>query len=690
LYALVPADSGDDAAYLVRRGRRLWIEPCAQGGGGNGVAVARAGAYVAAKMRAPHETEPLRALQLRARGLGEAEAAAAAARFGPNRYALPKPSFLALLGEQLQAPLFVFQLFCVALWMLDEYWYFSLVTLAMLVVMEAGVAGSRLANLARLRAIDVSERDVAVLRDGRWEARGSYALVPGDVVALAHRRSEPVPCPADLLLLAGSAVVNEAMLTGESTPVLKEAANMDEGELDAPIRLAACPGSVLRAGTSIVQTGAAADAASVGPPQRAAAPLYPRPPDGSVVAYVLQTGFGTDQGALMRTIVDATDHVTVNSREAYVFLAGLLAVGMCASAYVWHTVASTDPDASRYKLLLHCIIIVTSVVPPELPVELTMAVNASILALQTVGVFCTQPFRIPYAGRVDLCCFDKTGTLTENHIVLEGLCGRGDDDAVTLRSAHEFPVPDAVIAAAACQSLALMDGKMIGDPTEIAMFEGIGFEVRHDGSVGYAGKPPSRPLEVRRTRLLRRFAFSGERKRMSTLVAVDGRGAAPEVWVVCKGAPESIRPLLTSVPVGFDSTADFYARRGRRVLAVASRPMPGMRASDRMPSSYKEVERDLVFGCFLVFRTVPKPDSAATIAHLRQSLHDVVMITGDHLLTAAQIAVELGIAGRLATMQLPPPGSPDARTCIVDMLTARARCRGRSAVGGGATACTHR
>lgn len=96
------------------------------------------------------------------------------------------------------------------------------------------------------------------------------------------------------------------------------------------------------------------------------------------MCYVLKNGFETKQGKLMRVILFSQDRVSVESPEVYLYLLILLMFALAASYHVL-TVALLDPDRSRYKIMLRCILIITNVVPPELPMQLSMAVNYSII-----------------------------------------------------------------------------------------------------------------------------------------------------------------------------------------------------------------------------------------------------------------------------------------------------------------------
>ena len=117
-------------------------------------------------------------------------------------------------------------------------------------------------------------------------------------------------------------------------------------------------------------------------------------------------------------------------------------------------------DRTTHELLLRCVIIVTSVVPRHLPMQTALAVNTALMALMKSGVMCTEPFRVPTAGKIDAILFDKTGTLTTDKLVPRSIVNHTPSDAK--HDGVEKPVLDASTRAsvvlAGCHSLIAIEG----------------------------------------------------------------------------------------------------------------------------------------------------------------------------------------------------------------------------------------
>ena len=283
------------------------------------------------------------------RGHTGTTATAALGKYGTNVFDIPLASFWDLYTEHAVAPFFIFQIFCVLLWCLDEYWYYSLMTLFMLVSFEGTVVKRRQKHLEYVRDMRVPPYKVWLYRDGRWDERLTSEIVPGDVVSMVRTSGENV-VPCDLLLLSGQCVVNEAMLTGESVPQVKEMIDMQDG--DQPLNInKQHKRHILYGGTKILLTSHKSDESDASVTARS--PVKPAS-DGGCICYALKTGFASSQGRLLRTILYSTERVSVNNTESLLFILFLLVFAIAASGYVLYH-GLLDPTRSRYKLLLNCV-----------------------------------------------------------------------------------------------------------------------------------------------------------------------------------------------------------------------------------------------------------------------------------------------------------------------------------------------
>ncbi|KNC81881.1 hypothetical protein SARC_05827 [Sphaeroforma arctica JP610] len=327
-----------------------------------------------------------------------------------------------------------------------------------------------------------------------------------------------------------------------------------------------------------------------------------------------------------------------------------------------------DGERSRYDILLHCILIITSVVPPDLPMQMAFAINTSVATLMGQQVFCTEPFRIPMAGKVTACCFDKTGTITTDKLHAAGVVlppshpGAKESER-TLGGLH--PMTDAsyetCLVSGGCHSLVVAAGQILGDPMETAVLDSLGWRYSSDENVArpFQGIKDKKGAEVKvasevpretSIKVLHRHHFQSKLQRMSVVAQVTGpkENNGANTYVLCKGSPEMIQTLLDNTHRAqlddwYANTHRNLAKQGYRVIALASKQVSTANAKKNCTKNRAEAEQGLTFSGFVAFNCRNRADSIQIITELKQSNHRVIMITGDAILTAAHVGTETNI-----------------------------------------------
>jgi P-type Ca2+ transporter type 2C len=468
-----------------------------------------------------------------------------------------------------------------------------------------------------------------VRRDGREERIPTTEVVPGDILLLA----EGDAVSADgRLVEAASLMVAEASLTGESEPVLKDAAVLTE-----PAALGDRVNMVF-SGTAVTR--------------------------GRGVAVVTATGMATEMGNIAH-LLGSTEEPSTPLQIEIARIGRALGIAVIAIAVVVVGAILLTADiggaSDVVDVLLVGVSLAVAAVPEGLPAILSVVLALGVQRMARRRAIVKKLSSVETLGSASVVCSDKTGTLTKNEMTIEKVVtpsGQVDVTGTGYRPQGELrvdgrPLEDPVLldevrfvlaGGSLANDAALREDEgewtIRGDPTEAA------FLVAEAKVAGLS--------EARESRFERvgEIPFTSERKLMTTLERdIEREG---NIAVVTKGAPDVLLARCTAERVAGDVRALTDARRselaatvGRladralRPLAVAYRPLP----AGPSPAADDSVERELVYLGMVGIIDPPRPEVRAAIAEASAAGVRVMMITGDHPRTAVRIAGDLGVVG---------------------------------------------
>jgi Mg2+-importing ATPase len=548
--------------------------------------------------------QTLRRLDSGPRGLTEAQAEERVARFGANTLPTQREaSWPGALLRSLRDP-FTAVLLCLGLVSAAVASWGTACVILLLVAVSCALrasgehrAGRSMAALRGLVATTatVLRRTGADLPDAREIPVDE--LVPGDVIRLGP--GDLVPADVRLLRAQGL-TVHQAVLTGESAPVAKDAADgavVAGGDGDPPDRAQSRVGAFDRAelcfqGSSVVS--------------------------GSGTAVVVATGART-RFAAAHGRTDARPRASAFDRSVHGISWILIRFMLLTPPLV--LMANAALRDRGLETLPFAVAVAVGLTPEMLPVIVTMCLarGASLLA-RAHGVIVKRLPALHDLGAVDVLCLDKTGTLTQDRPVLDrALAPDGNDDPEVLRWAAvnawwtlqlaDLPAPDAL-------DDAILDTAGGADEDDAMAYDGV-------------AALPFDPLRRLATAVVRTPGRLGTH----TLVV---KGAAEAVLERCSLGDEERGELL--------ALAARQADEGLRVLAVATAERPA-RTRDYTPAD----ERGLHFRGFVTFKDALAPTAAEALKGLADRGVTVKILTGDHPGTAVRTCRDLGIA-------VPPDG----------------------------------
>ncbi len=554
-----------------------------------------------------------------ARGLTAATAAQRLAEFGPNELeARAGPSRLAILASQFNSVL-VWVLLAAALIsgaLLQEWIDASVILAIVLLNALIGYVQEARAEEALAKLKELAAPEALVLRDGEEVHVAAREVVPGDLVVL--EAGDRVP--ADIRLVEVVHLeAEEAALTGESLPVHKTVHPVPEESGTGDRQSMVFAGTVIAVGRG----------------------------RGVVVA----TGTGTEVGKIAELLTgeEPPTPLQVELDRVGKRIAGLVLV-VAAVIFLLGLARSLAVES----MFLIAVALGVAAIPEGLPAVVTVTLARGVQAMARERAIVRRLPAVEALGAASVICTDKTGTLTRNEIRVQEL-----NFADLVASPAEARGADtrvrryAEVAALCNDARATPDG-YVGDPTEIALLISVDpLILRVD------------ELRQRRPRL-DEAGFDSSRKRMSTLHQVE-----EGYLLALKGAPEVVvercdRFESEQGPLPLEAerrgralqAAAELAGRGLRTLALAYRVLP------EPPSDLREAEAELVLVGVVGMSDELRPETRPAVAESRQAGVRVVMVTGDHEVTARAIAEDLGLLGEGHEVM---PGGELRRTSVADL-----------------------
>ncbi len=484
--------------------------------------------------------------------------------------------------------------------------------------------------VAALQAITAAKS--TVLRDGTLHTVPASELVCGDILVLAE--GDAVGADGRLLTATGLRI-SEAELTGESEPVTKSTAALDE-----LVPIGDRTGMVYR-GTGVVQ--------------------------GVGRAVVTGTGMSTELGGVA-AMLKATEDQPSPLRREIAWVSRFLGIAVIAIAVVVMVVTSVLNQVTTLQqfvpVLLLGISLAVAAVPEGLPAIVTVVLALGVERMAARDAVVKDLPSVETLGSATVIASDKTGTLTKNQMTIKRVRtasgevdltgdgyrphgtvevdGRPATDPTLIREVR-MVIGGGALANDAQLTLRHGEWEIEGDPTEAAFLVAAH---KLDGTVEAIGR------FARRSQV----PFTSERKMMSALV-VGGREHA--TYLIAKGAPDvllghcagmqvgdQIHPLDDRIKAAVHSDIEALSAQAFRTLGVAYRRIEG--ADGREISEADE--DDLTFLGVVGIIDPPRDEVPAAVAEARRAGVRVIMVTGDYPTTAARIAHDLGIAEVGATV----------------------------------------